>query len=70
MSSFLYKKSGIEFSSIPESVYPKISALLFYLGNVFTKGYFVLAFASCIHFEIPIEIATPIPRGRKAVKLR
>ena len=23
MSSFLYKKSGMEFSSIPESVYPK-----------------------------------------------
>ena len=26
MSSFLYKKSGMEFSSIPESVYPKLQA--------------------------------------------
>ena len=42
MSSFLYKKSGMEFSSIPESVYPENSdwnfrSLLFYSIKMFFR---------------------------------
>ncbi|MRN06687.1 hypothetical protein EAI26_04685, partial [Lactobacillus sp. 0.1XD8-4] len=50
MSSFLYKKSGMEFSSIPESVYPlfKVLTTIFVLKKPKEKGGFIYLSFECL----------------------